>query len=308
MVIALVVVLAVLLVVVTAYLVVLVRQIRAVSDQLGHRLVDERHGAVTLALVNRDLEQLVSRINDTVRRSEEASTRALREERRFRSFIADVSHDLRTPLTTVQGHLQLIARADLDPAQREQLERARRNAAELGALVERLYEYTYLLEDEAPVEPVELDVGVLVGECLLGMAAELEGAGLDVRFEPPSALLLRTDQALLTRIVQNLLRNAVQHGREVLEVRLVPVAEQGMGGAVALEVSNRVVPGTELDTQRLFERFYTADRSRSGRTSGLGLSIVKVLTSQLNGEVAAHQEGDRLTLTVTLPALPGPRD
>lgn len=293
------VVLAVLLVAVIAYLLILRRQIRSVTAQLEERLAEERHGAVTLDLVSRDLEQLVARVNDTVRASEAASTRALREERRFRSFIADVSHDLRTPLTTVQGHLQLIARSDLAPEQREYLDRARRNAAELGTLVERLYEYTYLLEDDSSADPTDTDVGVLAAECLLGMAAELEGAELDVRYDPPSALIIATDPGKLTRIVQNLLRNAVQHGHELLEVQVTRTTD-----SMSLLVSNGVAHGTDMDTDRMFDRFYTADSSRSGRTSGLGLSIVKVLTEQLGGTVTARREGDRLTVTVTLLALP----
>lgn len=291
----LVVILALLWLLTLAYLVVVLRQITAVRRQLERRLVEDSPAAVTLSLVVPQLEMLSARVNDTVRQAREASTRTRREERRIRSFIADISHDLRTPLTTVRGYLQLLERTELDAAQRERLTVAVRQTRELGVLVDRLYEYAYLLDAEPVLEREPVDAGMLVGECLLGMTAPIEQAGLAVRFDPPMGLIAVTDRETLTRIVQNLLRNAVQHGREHLTVEVGATEE-----AVRVQIANGVAPGTGIDAARLFDRFYTADGSRSGRTSGLGLSIVRVLSEQLGGEVAAAQDPATGDVTITL--------
>lgn len=291
----LVVILALLWLLTLAYLVVVLRQITAVRRQLERRLVEDSPAAVTLSLVVPQLEMLSARVNDTVRQAREASTRTRLEERRIRSFIADISHDLRTPLTTVRGYLQLLERTELDAAQRERLTVAVRQTRELGVLVDRLYEYAYLLDAEPVLEREPVDAGMLMGECLLGMTAPIEQAGLAVRFDPPMGLIAVTDRETLTRIVQNLLRNAVQHGREHLTVE-VGATEK----AVRVQIANGVAPGTGIDAARLFDRFYTADGSRSGRTSGLGLSIVRVLSEQLGGEVAAAQDPATGDVTITL--------
>lgn len=291
----LVVILALLWLLTLAYLVVVLRQITAVRRQLERSLVEDSHAAVTLSLVVPQLEELAARVNDTVRQAREASTRTRREERRIRSFIADISHDLRTPLTTVRGYLQLLERTELDAGQREQLAVAHRQTRELAALVDRLYEYAYLLDAEPVLEREQVDVGVLVGECLLGMTAPIEQAGLEVFFDPPTGPVAVTDREKLTRIVQNLLRNAVQHGRYHLLIAVSSAAD-----VVTVQVSNGTEAGTELDAARLFDRFYTADRSRSGRTSGLGLSIVRVLAEQLGGEVAAAQDGTTGAVAITV--------
>lgn len=282
-----------LLLVTAGYLVVVLRQITAVRRQLERQLHEESHRAVTLSLVVPQLEALVARVNDTVRQSQSASTRTRQEERRIRSFIADISHDLRTPLTTVRGYLQLLERTDLDENQRMQLAVAHRQAEELGSLVDRLYEYAYLLEVEPTLEIEPLDVGVLVGECLLGMTTEIERAGLDVEVEPPTGLVIGSDREKLTRIVQNLARNAIHHGRDLLEVEV----EQGKE-TVEIRFTNGLAPGAEIDAARLFDRFYTTDRSRTGRTSGLGLAIVQVLTTQLGGSVGARQDHDAGTVQI----------
>lgn len=293
--IVLLVVLAVLWLATLAYLIVVLRQIVQVRRQLERRLSEDTQATVTLSLVVPQLEQLSARVNDTVRESRAASTRTRQEEQRIRSFIADISHDLRTPLTTVRGYLQLLERTDLDAAQRERLAVAHRQTVELGTLVDRLYEYAYLLDAEPSLEIEQLDLGVLVGECMLGMASPIEAAGLEVDFAPPSRLMVATDREKLTRIVQNLLRNAVQHGRDRLAVSLETTAD-----GVRLHVANGIAAGTALDAAQLFERFYTADRSRSGRTSGLGLSIVRVLAEQLGGEVSARQDPESRSVRITV--------
>ena len=287
------VVLAVLWAATLGYLVVVLRQISAVRRRLEQRAGQEAPSAVTLALVVPQLELLTARVNETVERARQASTRTRAEERRIRSFIADVSHDLRTPLTSVRGYLQLLERTELDAVQRERLAAAHRQTVELGALVDRLYEYAYLLDVEPHQEVEQLDVGVLVGEVLLGMAGEIEGAGLEVELDPPTGLVLATDREMLTRIVQNLARNAVQHGRGTLAVEVA-----GVGTGMELRFRNGVSPGAEIDTSRLFDRFFTADASRSGRTSGLGLSIVQVLVAGLGGTVSAVHDPVAATLEI----------
>ena len=287
------VVLAVLWLGTAAYLVVVLRQIAVVRHRLEERAGQESPSAVTLALVVPQLEQLTARVNEAVEQARQASTRTRAEERRIRSFIADVSHDLRTPLTSVRGYLQLLERTELDAVQRERLAAAHRQTVELGALVDRLYEYAYLLDVEPRQEIDSLDVGLLVGEVLLGMTGEIEGAGLEVELDPPTGLVLATDREMLTRIVQNLARNAVQHGRGTLAVEVA-----GVGTGMELRFRNGVSPGAEIDTSRLFDRFFTADASRSGRTSGLGLSIVQVLVAGLGGTVSAVHDPVAATLEI----------
>lgn len=302
-----------------AYLVVVLRQIAAVRRRLEERAGQESPSAVTLALVVPQLEQLTSRVNEAVEQARQASTRTRAEEQRIRSFIADVSHDLRTPLTSVRGYLQLLERTDLDAVQRERLAAAHRQTVELGALVDRLYEYAYLLDVEPRQEVEHLDVGLLAGEVLLGMSGEIEGAGLEVELDPPTGLVLATDREMLTRIVQNLGRNAVQHGRGTLAAQVAAWGGAGTGGTeadiaptpgtgstagsgpttgVELRFRNGVAPDAEIDTARLFDRFFTADASRSARTSGLGLSIVEVLVTGLGGTVAAVHDPVAATLEI----------
>src|SRR5699024_9660426 len=134
------------------------------------------------------------------------------------------------------------------------------------------------------------------------MTAPLEAAGAAVDVAPPAQLQITTDREKLTRITQHLLRNAVQHGRDRLLIEL----GESKGGAL-LKVTNGVPDGKRIDAERLFDRFYTEDRSRSGPTSALGRSLVRVLAQQRGGEVTARQvaAGAPVTFSVWLPHVAG---
>jgi signal transduction histidine kinase len=290
------VVLGVLLVGAVAYLGIVQRQIASVTRQLDRRARLGTHHAVTLALVNRRLNALVARVNDAIRDSESAVARTRRDEQRFRGLIADVSHDLRTPLTAVRGYQQLLDRSTLTDAQRASLDVARRHADELGTLIDHLFEYAYLVEADPPITPEPVNLTNLVAECLLAAADQLQERGLDVVFDPPAPIHITADREMVTRIVQNLVRNAHQHAHGALSV------DVSAGPPVRITFTNPVPDGA-VEVDRLFERFHTGDDSRS-RTTGLGLSIVRLLSEKLGGTADATLDDGALSLVVELPSGP----
>jgi signal transduction histidine kinase len=289
--------LSVALVGVTAWLLLLLRQVRSVTRQLARRGEEGGHRSVRVQMVSRDVDQMVAEVNGTIRTAEAAIAHARREEQQIRDLITDVSHDLRTPLTAIRGYQQLLARSALEAEQRAALDVAMRHTGELGVLVDHLYDYASLLLTGDRVEPEEVDLATLVADCLLGAIEPLEAAGLDVRFNPARSVVVTTDPGKVTRIVQNLVRNAAQHGTDLLNVRVESTAD----GAVC-SFTNRLDPERPVDVDRLFDRFYTGDTARTRRTSGLGLSIVRALADQLGGSAAASRDGDALTLSIVLPS------
>ena len=193
------------------------RQLRAITDQLRRRREDGVHAPVHLQLVDGALEALVVQINAVIAQIEQAGTSLERHERRYRELVADLSHDLRTPLTAVRGYQQLLAASGLDPTRRAHLAAAARHADRLAALVEEVFECARLSDDAGEDDGARMERVDLVEEvvqCLLGLAGPLEAAGLEVELRAPDALVAETDPGALRRIVANLVRNAVQHGRD----------------------------------------------------------------------------------------------
>ena len=192
------------------------RQLRAITDQLRRRREDGVHAPVHLQLVDGALEALVVQINAVIAQIEQAGTSLERHERRYRELVADLSHDLRTPLTAVRGYQQLLAASGLDPTRRAHLAAAARHADRLASLVDEIFEYARLSDDGAGpdqdpdrVRVTRVDLVEEVGQCLAGLAGPLEAAGIEVEARAPDTLVVQTEPEALRRIISNLARNAV---------------------------------------------------------------------------------------------------
>lgn len=184
---------------------------------------------------------------------------------------------------------------------------AARHVERLSALVEEIFEYARLSDDAAdpgqdpgpdPARAARVDLVEEVVQCLLGLAGPLEAAGLEVELRAPDALVAETDPGALRRIVANLVRNAVQHGRGRLLVELA-----GIAGRVRLRMRNGVRRPGALDVSRALERGWSSDPAGTG----LGLSIVELLAARLGGAVAVGLAGEEFEVVLELPAPPGGR-
>lgn len=274
------------------YISVLQRQLQSINSQLKKRLKSNSRQPVTVELINKELNNLAESINQCLKAEETLRLESVKEEKRFKELIANISHDLRTPLTAIKGYQQLLEKSTLTDEQREKLGISQKYAVELGTLIEHFFEYSYLLNAEQTLKPEKLNLTNLVTECLATSVNAFEEHGLKLLFEENAPIFVSADREMLVRIFQNLIRNCLAHSAGDVTVRLMTA------GAVAFR--NPVKDAQEIDTKRMFERFYTGDRARS-KTTGLGLAIVKLLTEQMGGTVYAYFVDDQLEIKVELP-------
>ena len=275
------------------------RQLRAITDQLRRRREAGVHAPVHLQLVDGALEALVVQINAVIAQIEQAGTSLERHERRYRELVADLSHDLRTPLTAVRGYQQLLAASGLDPTRRAHLAAAARHADRLASLVDEIFEYARLSDDGAGPDQDPDRVRVT-----------------RVEARAPDTLDVQTEPEALRRIISNLARNAVQHGRGRLRVELDRVADGddgaagdarcGTAGRVRLRMRNGLRRPEALDASRVLERRWSSDPAGTG----LGLSIVELLAGRLGGTVGTGLVGEDFEVLLELPSVlaqPSPR-
>ena len=209
---------------------------------------------------------------------------------RERRFTADVAHELRTPLTALVGEASLLAQHldEMPPESRRPAALLIGDVGRLRRLVEDLMEISRLDAGRESIEAEPVDVGSLA-------AAVLRSRGWEdrVRLETDE-VSLTSDPRRLERIVANLIGNALEHGRRDVAVR---VGRDGVAAFVEVTDHGEGIPPEHLP--HLFERFYKADPSRSGRGSGLGLAIAQENARLLGGEIDVWSElgtGTRFTL------------
>ncbi|MGI8664000.1 MAG: sensor histidine kinase [Acidimicrobiales bacterium] len=224
-----------------------------------------------------------------------------------RDFVANISHELKTPV----GALGLLAEtllAEDDEAIASRLaERMLSEAFRVARTIDDLLELSRIEAEEAPArEPVPVHLAVAEAVERIRPAAEQQGIGIRVA-EPRKSLTVVGDRRQLVSALFNLLDNAVKYSDRGSEVD-VKVAVSADGDKIAVEVRDRGIGIPTRDVERIFERFYRVDRARSRETggTGLGLAIVRHVASNHHGEVrVVSQEGEGSTFTLVLPAGPG---
>ena len=236
-------------------------------------------------------------------------TEARRLEAVRRDFVANVSHELKTPV----GALTLLAEAVQDAADdptsvRRFAERMQHEGGRLGRLVQELIELSRLQGADPLPTPAMVDVDRIVGEALDRTRLAAETAGIAVVSGGDTGLRVRGSELQLITALANLVDNAVVYSPPGTRVA---VGTRRRDGYVEVSVSDQGIGIAERDLERVFERFYRADPARSRATggTGLGLAIVKHIASNHGGGVSVWSvEGSGSTFTLRLPAaapLPG---
>ncbi len=260
------------------------RDLRSGAKQLKERRCSASGAPLRLAAPNASAEALLSEINALLRQGEDDRSAFRSREKALREQIANVSHDLRTPLTSILGYLQLMEDGNLSAQERRRcLDVVEERARVLQDLITAFYDLSRLEAGEYPISREKVDLREVIEELLAAFYSELE-ARFTVSVELPADLPpVWGDRPALTRVYANLIRNALDHGDGTLSIT-ARETEEG--------VETRFVNGgAELKKEELphvFDRFYTADQTRSGRNTGLGLAIVKVLAERMEGRAAAE--------------------
>lgn len=218
-------------------------------------------------------------------------------------LITNVSHDLRTPLTSIIGYLGLIEdkqyqdEADILKYTHIAYEKAK----QMKNLVEDLFEYTKVQQHGAPVNIMRVDLDQLLEQLTASFALEAERRGIEISSKVvPNPLMIEADPEKLGRVFNNLVANAFKYGNGASYIRITAHQEQDK---VVVKVANDGTPIPAKAQSHLFERFYRAEASRSRATggTGLGLAIVKSIVDLHHGQVTVTSDANETAFIVTLP-------
>ncbi len=263
---------------------------RELGEIVGH-LEDNR--IVRLPAPDADLEALLGTVNRALAGIRAQAAACARHEAELKAQVEHVSHDLRTPLTSIRGTWRSWTTRPSMPRAREALGTVRRKAASLERLVAQFYELSRLQGDDVPPELGPVDVGRMLRESVAEQYRLLADRGLDVRLDVPEhAVLARANGEAVERVLANLLHNAGKYAKTALEVSMAGegAGAAGAGGRVAVEFANDAEGLSESALSRRFQPFFMADASRAQEGSGLGLAIARHLLERMGGSIEASSE------------------
>ena len=248
---------------------------------------------VSMAAPNAAAEELLTAVNAllALREREEGDYR--RQEQAIRQQIANVSHDLRTPLTSILGYLQLLEGEGLTAEERrEYLSIVQGRARALQSMIVSFYDLSRLEGGEYPLSRERVDLYHVLSQLVAEFYNDF--TDFDMTVELREGLpTVTADPAGVLRVFTNLIRNALEHGRKRMSILLYQE-----GGEVVSVFANDAPGLTTEDVEHVFDRFFTADKMRTGQSTGLGLAIVKALVERMGHTVSAELEGDLFRVTV----------
>lgn len=273
------------------------RQMREILENL--KSVRQEPGKKLFARGNGLPAQISRETNALAAGYEEQLVEQKRLEQANKELLSSLSHDLRTPLTSLLGYLDALEEGVPKAEEKDRyLATARKKAYDLKELVDALFDWFKIDAGEMLLSPSPQDICECSREILIDFLPVFARRGIEPSAEiPDEAYIVPLDPTAFRRILSNLLANALEHsgcGRVTLRL-----TSDGRSAALAVEDDGQGVEPGKLP--HIFDRLYKADPSRNRRGSGLGLSIAKELTERQGGRIEAESRPGRTVFTVTFP-------
>lgn len=250
-----------------------------------------------ISLIDKDLERLAGILNQYNIRQRQAVAGVLRNEEYLKESVANISHDLRTPLTVILGHLQLLQKENLESSQAQRVKVIFSKAEKMKELVETFYDLSILAEQQTVPEKEKFNISNMLINLITENAVALEKENILPEINLPDySIYVYSDKNMVERILQNLLTNAIKYSVGTIKITLMEKENNN----IIFTIENPMSDSSEIDCNRLFDRFYTGDKSRHNGSTGLGLAVVKTLVAILGGNIVAKVHANSLIITLEL--------
>ena len=265
------------------------KQLKSIFYQLS----EEQTRLVTVELVDRDIEKVVQEINTLLERIQQTIIKSNASSTALKSSIADISHDMKTPLTSVIGYLQLAKKECKDEKIKEIINICLERSQYCNVLINDFFELSLLESQGCEAKLENVDAAGILCEQILANYPIFEEKGITPHFDDSDkTVIVSADPNLLNRVIQNLISNGVKYTSGDISFHICQENEH-----VIMVVSNPV--NDYIDVEQIFDRFYTQDKSRS-KGSGIGLYLCRQFIEAMGGSIRAEMEGNCLVIKVVL--------
>lgn len=275
---------------------------RQISEMLKilNEIKDGNGNRRILAKANDLTAPIAYEINNIIISYERKLTEYRKTEEANKQLMTSLSHDVRTPLTTLIGYLDGVHKGIVAGGEREQyIETARKKAYDLKDYIDVLFDWFKLNSDEFTMNIDTVEAAELTRSILIDWIPIFEDKQINYIIEiSEQPVKVNLDINGYTRILNNLIQNIIGHS----EADKITISLLGQNNNMKLTVSDNGKGIDKEDLQYIFERLYKCDKGRSEKGSGLGLSIVRQLTEKMNGKITAESSvGAGTTFTLLFP-------
>ncbi|MCT8977227.1 HAMP domain-containing histidine kinase [Clostridium sp. CX1] len=278
-----------------------IKYIKYISKQVS-KIANEELGLSLKVRGNDELAELCKNINIMSKQLKEKFDYERELENTKNELITNVSHDLRTPLTAIIGYLDILTNEKYKAKEeKEYLNSAYNLSIKLKKLIDELFEYTKLSSSDIFLELVETDIGSILIQILGEYAPVFETKGLGIiTYICDTKLPVKVDIEKIIRVFDNVLGNAEKYSNKPSDIIVRAYRNEDN---IIISVSNKGKDIKKDKLDKMFEKFYRMDNSRSSKIegSGLGLAISKKIVELHNGQIGAESNEDIVTINIRLP-------
>ena len=274
-----------------------VRRVKKEISEISDALEDIKNGNGNrriLAETHELIAPLAYAINDIILSYEKRLSACHQTDETNRQLMTSLSHDVRTPLTTLIGYLDAAHKGIVDGKERDEyIETARRKAHDLKEYIDVLFDWFKLGSNEFSMNIAEIDLTELTRNILIDWIPIFEDVQVDFTIDiPEQPFRVQIDPDGYMRILNNLIQNVISHSHaDKIEIVL---SEQNRN--IKILLSDNGIGIDKEDLKHIFDRLYKCDKGRSEKGSGLGLSIVHELVEKLNGTITADSTPGKGTI------------
>lgn len=284
----------VIIVILVVKIILMKRDINAIAADFNGKLNSDTNTLVTISGSDKSVRRLAADINKSLKELRRQKLKFERGDTELKNAVTGISHDLRTPLTAISGYLDLLEREQKSEDVERYLGIIKNRTEALKQLADELFKYSVITSPDYDAPKERVSVNAVLEESIVAYYAALQQKGIASEINiPEEAVYCTANRAALSRIFSNLIGNAIKYSDGDLNITLT--------GDGQITFSNTASQLTEVQVSRLFDRFYTVESAR--KSTGLGLSIAKVLVEQMDGTISANYNHNTLSISIYLPVI-----
>lgn len=271
-------------------------EIKRLKKELDFIMSNDTNRILHTEFNSKELKEFVSAVNMYLSEIQKRKMEIEHKNNNLMVMMRNISHDLRTPLTSAAGYTDLILNSDLTEDEKiSEMKIVEARLKRLTELVDSFFEFSKILTTNKEIELETVNLIGILEECIGNFYEDYKKKNREVDFiTSNNKISISTNRTMLSRIFENLISNALKYGSGNLTIEVI----SENADAIRISFTNRIID-KDLDTGRIFDDFYTTDISRTKGSTGLGLAIAKEFTEQLNGNIEAHIEDDKLVIDTT---------
>ena len=275
------------------------RQVKDICRQLRFLREHESNMLITKEIKLGNIKELTDLLNEMIKERKEEAAQYVKKERMIADTYTNLSHDIRTPLTSMDGYFQLLETCSSEADRKRYIEIIEERIESLKEMLEEMFTYTKLKNETYELKKERQNLTQILKETVFSYYDEWAERGIVPEFDlTDTPVWIMGNGQALRRIIQNIVKNGLDHGNKELKIQLKKKENRAK-----LVFKNRVEYPDRIDLQRVFERFYKADEARSKNSTGLGLSITKGFVLELSGEISAQMKGDWFSIHISFPLI-----